>query len=589
MNDFNKILREGKIIDNNRVRTLNMKDALMAIAPNAESFKCAVGYFYIEGLIEIINSLKDLKEIKILMGYDTTRPTKEQLLKAFKEGFNQLEDNDQTRPALKLFYQLVKEYKTLKVRVYFGEENHPERLHSKAYIFLKDCSTTDLLSRYKAGVIGSSNLTPSGLIGNTELNTIIIEPSELEVVEKWFDELWGKGTEEFEKLRVCEAISGAIESSKFKAKLESAFTYIEPKEFIRILIKYLNADYLFEEFKKSPLLQFQYVDFIRILNNFNSKGYRGCFLTSSVGLGKSYVAAQVAKYFLNNGKQVLVIAPAGLVYNAEQWPRYLKEFDIYDKVTLVSMGELQKNPEIFRNHLFSRNFGLIVVDEAHNYRNPDAYRTRNLKKIIDENGNSKTLFLTATPINTSLDDLLNLVSLFHRKGGTMLFTSLFRQLGNLVSRFKEREWEEMETSEKEELSNTQEEIEKEMFVKSTRETIKTEANYLEELEAFAGVDLAKIRDPDIEEARYELDSRYEDVVNGIVDFITQLTAAHLRLLDPEKGVRLGGFFKWILYKRFESDISSYYLTLRRLQEKRKDSEELWLGCLARYTMFSYPA
>ncbi|MDD4353586.1 MAG: helicase-related protein, partial [Candidatus Nanoarchaeia archaeon] len=222
---------------------------------------------------------------------------------------------------------------------------------------------------------------------------------------------------------------------------------------------------------------------------------------------------------------------------------------------------------IFRFNKYSKNYSLIIIDEAHNYRSPDAYRTRNLKKIIDENGNSKVLFLTATPINTSLDDLLNLVKLFFRKGQNLLFDKLVRELGDLINLFKNKEWEELKDSEKTELSKVQEEIEQEMFVKSTRETIKTSKDYIEELKTFAGVDITKIRDPDVEEVKYELDSRYKDVVNGIVDFIKSLSAAHLRLLDPEKGVRLGGFFKWILYKRFESDISSYYLTLKRLSKK----------------------
>ena len=106
-----------------------------------------------------------------------------------------------------------------------------------------------------------------------------------------------------------------------------------------------------------------------------------------------------------------------------------------------------------------------------------------------------------------------------------------------------------------------------MFVKSTRGTIKTSRDYIEELKTFAGVDITKIADPNTNEIKYELDSRYRDILNGIVDFITSLSAAHLRLLDPERGVRLGGFFKWVLYKRFESDISSYYLTLKRLSKK----------------------
>ena len=87
------------------------------------------------------------------------------------------------------------------------------------------------------------------------------------------------------------------------------------------------------------------------------------------------------------------------------------------------------------------------------------------------------------------------------------------------------------------------------------------------MKIFAGVAITKLADPNTNELKYELDSRYKDIVNGIVDFITNLSAAHLRLLDPEKGARLGGFFKWVLYKRFESDISSYYLTLKRLSKK----------------------
>lgn len=567
MNDFNQILRDGKIVDNKRVKSLNMKEVLKSIAKDSESFKCAVGYFYIEGLAEIISSLKDMKEIKILMGYETTKPTKEELLKAFRENFDKMEVTDQTKSAIKLFYQLVKEYKTLKVRVYFGDEKQPERLHSKAYLFLRNSTSQDMLDRYKAGLIGSSNLTPSGLVGNTELNTIITEPRDLETIEAWFENLWEKGTEDFEKLKVAEAIAEAIEKSKFNEELKDTFLYIEPREFFKILIKYLNADYLFEEFKKSKLLKFQYFDFIRVLNNFNSKGYRGCFLTSSVGLGKSYVASQVAKYFLNSNKKVLVIAPAGLVYTSDQWPRYLKEFDIYDKVNLVSMGDLQKNPDIFKHAKYSKDFDLIIVDEAHNYRNPDAYRTRNLKKIIDENGNSKVLFLTATPINTSLDDILNLIKLFYRKGQNLLFDKLVRDLGDLVNLFKNKEYEELKNVEKENLSATQEEIEKELFIKSTRETIKTDIDYIDELKASFGIDIRSLLDPDVEEVKYELDSKYKDIVAGIVDFIKSLSAAHLRLLDPEKGARLGTFFKWILYKRFESDITSYYLTLKRLSKK----------------------
>jgi superfamily II DNA or RNA helicase len=544
-----------------------MKEALNTITKDSKGFKCAVGYFYLSGLIEIINSLKNHEEIKILMGYQTDKPTKEELIRAFKLNFDDLDLNEQTKPAMKLFYKLVKEYKNLKIRVYFGEAKKPERLHSKAYLFIKDPSTDNLLDRYRAGIIGSSNLTPSGLVGNTELNTIITDGRDLEQVELWFESLWAKGTEDFEKLKISDALVKAIENSKFKDEIEDTFLYIEPREFFKILIKYLKADYLFEEYKESQLFKFQYIDFIRVLNNFNSKDYRGCFITSSVGLGKSYVASQVAKYYIHNDEKVLLIAPAGLVKNQEQWPRYLKEFSIKDNVDLVSMGKLQKNPDEFNLDEYFKNYGLIIVDEAHNYRNIDSNRSKNLKKIIDLNGDSKCLFLTATPINTRLDDLINLINLFHRKGQNLLFDKLIRDLSRIIDVLNNKEYEELSIKDKENLLEVQEEIEKEIFVKSTGATIKTSEEYIRELESFTGVNIENISDPNVKEIKYLLDSRYAEVVDGIVEFITNLSAAHLRLLDPDKGIRLGGIFKWLLYKRFESDITAYYLTLKRLYKK----------------------
>ena len=84
------------------------------------------------------------------------------------------------------------------------------------------------------------------------------------------------------------------------------------------------------------------------------------------------------------------------------------------------------------------------------------------------------------------------------------------------------------------------------------------------------MDISKIPDPNVSEVVYTLDEKYKEIVNGLVGFINNLTAAHLRIItNPEKGARLGPFFKWILYKRFESDISSFYLTLKRILKKNQ--------------------
>ena len=420
--------------------------------------------------------------------------------------------------------------------------------------------------------MGSSNLTPSGLMGNTELNVMLSDPGDLEHLEKWFDELWKHGSEDFEKLTISEIITKSIQESKFGTFLKETFVYSPPEEFFKILINHMNADYLFDDWKESKLLAFQQVDAMRCLRLFNEKNYRGVFLTSSVGLGKSYVASQTAKYFVRDNKKVLIIAPSGLVENEEQWPRYISEFNLKGKVDLVGMGMLQKDTVRFDTvdlRRYDKDYSLIVVDEAHNYRNPDSNRARNLKRIFDRNGNSKLLFLTATPINTSLEDLVNLIGLFYRPGQNLHFDRLFRLLHSVVEIIRNTPYEKLTKIQKKNLIETQEEIEKEFFVKSTRGTIKTSPEYLDEIKSFTHVDISKIPDPDVGEVVYSLDEKYKEIVNGIVNFISDLKNAHLRILDPEKGRRLGPFFKWILYKRFESDISSYYLTLRRILKKNQ--------------------
>ncbi len=573
--DISKLLDEGALIDNKRKqddKIVTLKEILRTLAKDSDGLKCAVGYFYLQGLALIINELQHMKEIKILMGSQTTKLTKIELMKTFKDSFDEIDDSKENISSIVLFHKLVKESKTLQILAYFGKEGEAERLHAKAYLFLQNISSQNILNKYLAGIVGSSNLTPSGLVGNTELNVLLGNPKDLHHLEKWFDELWKLGSDDYDKLIISEIISSSIEKSKFGKYVKEIFVYIKPEEFFPSLIKFLKADYLFEDWQESKLLGFQRLDAIRCLRLFKEKNYRGIFLTSSVGLGKSYVACKVAKYFIQDNSKVLLIAPSGLVYNEEQWPRYLKEFKLEGKVDVRRMGDLQKDPIKFEQinlRKYEKQYSLIIVDEAHNFRNEDAYRTRNLRRIIDKNGDAFILFLTATPINTSLYDLLNLIKLFHRPGKNTHFDNLMRELSNIVKIISETEYEKLTKNDKEKFALIQHEFEKEIFVKSTRETIKTSPEYVEEIKIFTGRDMSKIPDPVVEESKYTLDEKYNETINGLIDFINSLTAAHLRVIDPEKGSRLGPFFKWVLYKRFESDISSFYLTLKRIHKKNQ--------------------
>ena len=107
-----------------------------------------------------------------------------------------------------------------------------------------------------------------------------------------------------------------------------------------------------------------------------------------------------------------------------------------------------------------------------------------MRRIIDRNGDAFVLFLTATPINTSLYDLLNLIKLFHRPGQNLRFDHLFRELSTIVKTISEEEYENLTKTDKERFSQIQQEFESEIFVKSTRETIKISPDYLKEIKVF---------------------------------------------------------------------------------------------------------
>ncbi|OLS14528.1 MAG: helicase domain-containing protein [Promethearchaeota archaeon CR_4] len=562
--DFNEVLNL-KIIDNRRKSgetTITLAGVLKYFLKNAKGLKAAVGYLYLGGLDKIMESMENLEEIKILMGYTTDKPTKDALLEAFQKDVDDIQDSD--FKDLAAFYQLVFEEK-LQIRVYFSK-----RLHSKMYLILRAVGEdVEVMEKYKCAIVGSSNLSPSGLLSNTELNVIIEERRDLRYLEEWFQELWEKGTENYEDLQVRGSIKQIVEKSRYREKIAENWYFTPPTRFFLLLIKYLDADFLFDTMPAIKLFQFQVIDFQRVLFVFNVNLQRGCFITSSVGLGKSYVACQVAKYFLDREKRVLILVPAGLKRNVDQWPRYLREFGIASTVQLESMGMLQVPPQDFNVQPYSQDFGLIIIDEAHNFRRHESYRTRNLKSVIDANGNAKVLLLTATPINTRLEDLINLIRLFHRENSDLTIDRLIEEFESYIELFKEREYEDLGEDDRNALVELQEELERTFFVKSTRETLRTSRDYVEELTRFTGIDIEQIPDPDVEEIEYPLHQDHMEILEGLPIFIREFKAAHLLLINPEKGANLQGIFKWILFKRFESDIYSYYITLRRLLQKEQ--------------------
>jgi len=296
--------------------------------------------------------------------------------------------------------------------------------HAKTFIYEEDDE------RNKFYIVGSSNLTEPGMglidTSNIELN-IAKTGGDIDFKEvlDWFNKLWINTA----KNEVKTSETKKVDIKKYLIEKISSF-------FIEYTPEILYHKVLYELFKKdfeSGLLDPEFqreisyvtdtilyhtlyayqqkavISLIKMLQNRN-----GAILADAVGLGKTWTALAVMKYFEIRGYKVVVFCPKKLSQNWQQylygnWSKFEKDrldywvrfhtdlqdnrLDSYER----KLNALQNNPKL-----------LIVIDESHNLRNDKSSRFKFLvDNILKQNKDVKVLQLSATPINNKLIDVRN--------------------------------------------------------------------------------------------------------------------------------------------------------------------------------------
>lgn len=343
-----------------------------------------------------------------------------------------LNENISIEASLKLSNLSKEAVKFLKQDKVVAKTLEPNFCHAKCYLFNPEKKD----DRNKYFISGSSNLTEAG-IGLKQTNNIELNIAETgnnnqykELVE-WFATLWVRPQAHKEKTLV--APDGTKTKIDFKQYLIN--------EIERIFIKYtpreLYYKVLFELFGNQLLETENDPDFNRqigrlensvvynTLYEFQKKGvlslirmlqkYNGAILADAVGLGKTWSALAVIKFFQLQGREILLLCPKKLEYN---WRRYLKhqdsrfekdQFDFFLRFH-TDMHEYRVEKYFDRADKYFTNDKpkLIVIDESHNLRNDKSNRYKFLlEQILKENEDVKVLLLSATPINNSLNDIRN--------------------------------------------------------------------------------------------------------------------------------------------------------------------------------------
>ena len=269
-------------------------------------------------------------------------------------------------------------------------------LHGKAFL---------VGDRSHGVVAGSSNFTYAGLATNLELNLGNYAPHVVSGVKEWFEELW-------------EQAAPYDLAALFAARFEPHSPQLI---YLRMLAERYGNELAAEaEAAAAPQIH---------LTSFQSDGLwrarrilderNGVLVADEVGLGKTFLAGElIREAALDRRQRVLVITPATL--RDGPWRSFRAEHNL--PMELVSFEELMSDSRLNPEHATGttldqrdiNDYAMVVIDEAHNLRNPSTQRALALRRLLAGSPPKQLVMLTATPVNNSLWDLYHLLGYFLR-------------------------------------------------------------------------------------------------------------------------------------------------------------------------------
>lgn len=420
----------------------------------------ATGYWDMPGLALVVEGLeaflkKEGTKLRLLIGKDPyvfANQLKKPKVKSplFPDDYimtdiNDLELKDEYMHAISclLDYCTPDDGSKVEIRVYRTNANEDAQfLHSKCYIFVGDNNAI--------GIVGSSNFTQKGLNGNAELNYMETDWMRVAVPETgnpnqkshvmWFEEKWQQSqpwNKTFiEQILRPSPIGKNVEKEKNNQPLTPYELYIKLLHYqfgdmIDVNKTQVISSYLPKEFSS---LEYQ-LDAVKQCFSI-MKTHGGFMLADVVGLGKTIVGTLIIKYFLNypdadREHKVLVITPPAI---KSAWKDTIMEFDkdsndqiepFVDYITTGSIDSLIDDEDgyidtgDFETVLTYSNYGLIIIDESHKFRNSDTAMYEALDNLIAQIGANTGNYpyiglLSATPQNNTPNDLKNQIYLFER-------------------------------------------------------------------------------------------------------------------------------------------------------------------------------
>ncbi len=341
-------------------------------------------------------------------------------------------------------------------------------LHGKMY-YIKNSNNNE------SAILGSSNFTQRGLgfskNSNIELNLEIQDRRDLQDLKQWFYEIWNDKT-------LVEDVKNDVLKYLEQLYKNNPPEILYFKTLYHIFEQYLEDKNTFEDIETQKqytetavwqkLFEFQKDGVKAAINKIHK--HNGCIIADSVGLGKTFEALAVIKYFEQRNHRVLVLCPKKLKGN---WTKYNQNYEnnIFRednfRFDVLCHTDLSRNSgcsgDIDLSSLYWENYDLLVIDESHNFRNNNPGRKgkqsryeRLLNDVIKKGRKTKILLLSATPVNNTLEDLRNQLYFITAGNDNAFQQSLdISSVKNLISKAKQEflKWSKLPNKSQEELLN----------------------------------------------------------------------------------------------------------------------------------------
>jgi len=533
---------------------------------NIEYLDFLIGYFRITGFDKISDNLKNIKKIRLIIGIDTDKPTYQasQLIHKFAN-----EQIAYTKEPLDLnIFLNFLSMRELIIDRRIEIKIAPNRaVHSKMYIMRDEggLDHTQEHNEYQGSVIiGSSNLTHNGLEGNREINAQLKDTKSLNDAMRLFETIWSEAVALTED-----------DFDKFIIKRVPKPKTLSPHQlYIKLLIEHFGSriDFLDDEGISIPngykKLSYQ----IEAVNEGVEKldRHNGFFLSDVVGLGKTVVVVMIIQKL---NIPTLIVSPPSII---GQWRDTLDSFGItnYEIVSYASLEKIDRD-----------KFGLVVVDEAHKFKNIKSKRYIELSQITKD---KKVILLSATPQNNSPKDLQAQLNLFENMRHSTIdkcrdLDSFFNSIEPLY-----KEIIKSDDMDREELKLISAQIRdmvlREVMIRRTRSDISSHKMYIKEFKA-QNLSLPKVKP--IVEHEYKMSNILSALFKNTTDILIEKlkyerfnALSYLTLEAREEyypndsdnifiSNQLGTLMQNLLIKRFESSFYAFNLSINRQLDKYK--------------------